>query len=259
MDWLTFILIVLMLPFLWQWMRDVSSHIRRTQLVKAMERSRKSTVITIVHKEQKNRLFGMTRSSMIDLDDAGRVLDAVRKTPVEQPIDLVLHTPGGYVIAAEQITEALAEHGGTVTAFVPYYALSGGTLIALAADEIVMDERAVLGRIDPQLLYFPAQSVKKAIRAKGEEKATEPGLVLGDMAQKALRQVQDFMWQILTKKGYSEPVAEVIAGELISDQFLHDAPIFCTEATKWGLRVKTEVPAAVYEIVKFTGAPSMYQ
>jgi len=53
--------------------------------------------------------------------------------------------PGGLVLAAEQIAPALRRHSGTVTVFVPRYAMSGGTLIALAADEIVMDPNAVLG------------------------------------------------------------------------------------------------------------------
>jgi len=43
-----------------------------------------------------------------------------------------------------------------VTVFVPHYAMSGGTLIALTADEIVMDPNAVLGPVDPQIGNMPA-------------------------------------------------------------------------------------------------------
>jgi ClpP class serine protease len=63
------------------------------------------------------------------------VLGAIRTTRSGTPIDIILHTPGGLVLAASQIASALAEHDGTVRAIIPHYAMSGGTLIALAADE----------------------------------------------------------------------------------------------------------------------------
>ncbi|WAH44458.1 ATP-dependent Clp protease proteolytic subunit [Alicyclobacillus fastidiosus] len=67
---------------------------------------------------------------------------AIRMTPDFMPIDLILHTPGGIVLASEQIAHALSHHPSKVTVFVPHYAMSGGTMIALSADEIVVDENA---------------------------------------------------------------------------------------------------------------------
>ena len=73
----------------------------------------------------------------------------------------ILHTPGGLVLASEQIAQALLRRTGRVTVFVPHYAMSGGTLIALAADEIVMDPNAVLGPVDPQIGEYPAASIMR--------------------------------------------------------------------------------------------------
>jgi ClpP class serine protease len=249
-DWLSVLFILLLLPFAWQWLRDVAAHVQLLGLIRGLERSRGSKVVVLIHKEQKSRLFGMTRPAMIDLGSADRLLDELRKAPVDKPVDVILHTPGGIVIAAEQIAQALAARCGRVTAFVPLHALSGGTLVAIAADEIAMDKNAVLGRIDPQLLYFPAQSIKKVVDAKGEEKASEPAIILGDMARKALVQVQDFARHVLAQKGYSKTTAEHITEELISDKLLHDAPVFLAEASGWGLHVTPKVPEAVYQIVK---------
>jgi ClpP class serine protease len=78
------------------------------------------------------------------------------------PIDLVLHTPGGLVLAAMQIARAVEAHKAKVTVYVPVYAMSGGTLIALAANEIVLGEFSMLGPIDPQIAGFPAASIVKA-------------------------------------------------------------------------------------------------
>src|SRR3981189_3711670 len=86
-----------------------------------------------------------------------RMLEAMRARKIAQiegrrnsRVILVRHPPGGLVLAALQVARALGTHKAKVTVFVPHYAMSGGTLIALAADEIVMCEHSVLGPIDPQ-------------------------------------------------------------------------------------------------------------
>src|SRR5207244_3355657 len=98
---------------------------------------------------------------------ADNVRCAILLTPPEMRVDLIAHTPGGLVLAAEQIAFALKRHRGKVTVFVPHYAMSGGALIALAGDEIVMDPNAVLGPVDPQLgnqqAAFPAASILRAL------------------------------------------------------------------------------------------------
>jgi ClpP class serine protease len=129
------------------------AHIRR------LEKKRGSRVVTLIHRQESVSLLGVPVSRYIDVDDSERVLRAIKLTPPDYPIDLLLHTPGGLVLAAEQIAHALIRHGGKVTVFVPHYAMSGGTLLALAADEIVMDTNAVLGPVDPQLGEYPAVSV----------------------------------------------------------------------------------------------------
>src|SRR5205807_1940655 len=114
---------------------------------------------------------------------------AIRLTQPEQPLDLILHTPGGLVLAAEQIAKALVEHKGKVTVFVPHYAMSGGTLIALTADEIVMDPNAVLGPVDPQIGGLPAASILKLVELKKPAQVSDEMLVLADMAAKAPLQI----------------------------------------------------------------------
>jgi ClpP class serine protease len=95
----------------------------------------------------------------IDIDDSEAVIRAIEMTGKKVRIDLVLHNPGGLVLAAGQIASALADHPAQVTVYVPHYAMSGATLISLAADQIVMAPSAVLGPVDPQLgapLTIPA-------------------------------------------------------------------------------------------------------
>ena len=142
----------------------------RRNLLRRLEQERGSRVITLIHRQEGSGLLGLAFGRYIDIDDSEQLLRAIRLTPHEMPIDLLLHTPGGLVLASDQIAYALKRHDGKVTVIVPHYAMSGGTLVALAADEILMDPDAVLGPVDPQLGSlprgsWPAASILKALRA----------------------------------------------------------------------------------------------
>src|SRR6266581_9210251 len=112
----------------------------RQRLIAKIERERKSRVILLVHRQETMNFLGFPVLRYIDINDSEEVLRAIHLTDPSVPLDIVLHTPGGLVLAALQIARAIHKHKGKVTVFVPHYAMSGGTLIALAADEIVMCE-----------------------------------------------------------------------------------------------------------------------
>jgi len=187
-------------------------------------------------------------ASYIDIDDSEAVLRAIRLTPAEQPIDVILHTPGGLVLAAEQIARALAEHKGKVTVFVPHYAMSGGTLIALAADAIMMDPNAVLGPVDPQIGELPAASIVKVLEVKKPERVSDLAVILADMAQKARVQVNAFVTELLLKH-YPEDKAKQLATTLSQGRWTHDYPITVQVARSLGIQVSTEMPRTVYDLM----------
>src|ERR1700730_9633685 len=117
----------------------------RVRKINQIENQRNSRVILLVHRQETMRLLGFPVARYIDINDSEEVLRAIQMTDDDVPIDLILHTPGGLVLAALRIAEAIHLHKGKVTVFVPHYAMSGGTLIALSADEIVMSRHSVLG------------------------------------------------------------------------------------------------------------------
>src|SRR6185295_18449764 len=110
----------------------------RQRMISKIENDRGSRVILLVHRQEMMSFLGFPVYRYIDVNDSEEVLRAIHMTDRSVPIDLVLHTPGGLVLASLQIARAIHKHQGKVTAFVPHYAMSGGTLIALAADDIVM-------------------------------------------------------------------------------------------------------------------------
>src|SRR6478736_6567505 len=220
----------------------------RASVLERFQQERKTRVIALIHRQETVTLFGVPVSSSISIEDSEAVLRAIRLTPPEQPIDVILHTPGGLVLAAEQIARALVEHKGKVTVFVPHYAMSGGTLIALAADEIVMDGNAVLGPVDPQIGDMPAASIVKILDFKKPSQVGDEMLVLIDMAAKARVQVATFVADILLKH-YPKKKAAEIATILSEGRWTHDFPIMVDGALQLGLKVSTNMPRMVYDLM----------
>ena len=227
---------------------------RRLATMRNIEKKRGSRVITMIHRQETMSFLGFPVARYIDIEDSEQVLRAVRMTPAEMPIDLVLHTPGGLVLASEQIACALKRHKGKVTVFVPHYAMSGGTLVSLAADEIVMDPDAVLGPVDPQLGspqsgYFPAVSILKALEQPNPNREDHT-IIMGDVARKAIQQVNTTVYELLLEHQSPERAAE-LAKMFSEGRWTHDYPISFEEAREMGLPVSSEVPQEVYQLMEY--------
>ena len=226
--------------------------VRRQMAIRALEVKRRSRVITMIHRQETMSFFGFPISRYIDIEDSEYILRAIRMTPPDMPIDLILHTPGGLVLASEQIACALKRHRGKVTVFIPHYAMSGGTLIALSADEIVMDPNAVLGPVDPQLGSpqggsYPAASILKALEEPNPNRDDQT-LILGDIARKAINQVYKTVYNLIKNK-MPEEKAKELAKTLSEGRWTHDYPITYEEAKELGLPVTDQVPPEVYELM----------
>ncbi|MBX5476417.1 MAG: ATP-dependent Clp protease proteolytic subunit [Clostridia bacterium] len=246
-----------LLVFLWSLAplyRQRLLHQKRVQLIRAIERSRGSRLISLIHRQESVSFLGIPISRYITIEDSEEVLRAIHLTPEDVPIDMILHTPGGLVLAAEQIAQALRRHRAPVTVFVPHYAMSGGTLIALAADRVVMDPNAVLGPVDPQLGNYPAVSLLRAVREKGRDKVDDQTLILADIAEKAVAQVQEFVVRLLETKMPKEE-AEKVATVLTHGKWTHDYPIDCDQLRALGLDVNCEMPEAVYRLMDLYPQP----
>jgi ClpP class serine protease len=243
-----FFLLTALQPMIRQRMLDRS----RARLLRDLERQRKSRVIALVHRQETMSLLGFPVARFINIEDSEEVLRAVQLTDPDLPIDLILHTPGGLVLASEQIANALVAHRAQVTVFVPHYAMSGGTLLALAADQIVMAPHAVLGPLDPQIGQWPAVSIMRAVARKeaGGKDIDDQTLILADVAAKAQRQVHDLVARILVRNGWEAERAGTLADAFTDGRWTHDYPITVDEARQLGLPVTTDVPNEVYRVMQ---------
>lgn len=248
--WL-FIIISFLTPMIRQRMLVAA----RLRTIDSLQRKRASRVITLIHRQEQMALFGIPLFRYIDIEDSEAILRAIRMTPPEVPIDLIIHTPGGLVLASEQIARALRAHEAPVTVFVPHYAMSGGTMVALAANRIVMDPNAVLGPVDPQLGEYPAASVLSAVAKKPISEVEDKTLIYADIAEKALKQVRDVLKHIMLEK-FDEQKAEELAKVLSDGRWTHDYPITVEEATSLGLPISTNVPEEVYTLMDLYPQPA---
>jgi ClpP class serine protease len=230
----------------------------RQRLISKIEHDRGSRVILLVHRQETMSFLGFPVYRYIDVDDSEEVLRAIHMTDKEVPIDLILHTPGGLVLAALQIAEAVKKHKGKVTVFVPHYAMSGGTLISLAAREIVMSEHAVLGPVDPQLGKYPAASVLKVIAKKPIKDVEDETLIMADQAEKAIFQVRESVKELLQGKPTNGKVDE-LARLLSEGTWTHDFPITYERAQALGLPVSSNIPDDVLKLMALYPQPTRTQ
>lgn len=249
--WLFFVVSSFVQPLLQQRMLLA----RRIAAIRGLEGSRGSRVITLIHRQEAFSFFGFPFGRYIDVEDSEAILRAIELTDPSVPIDLIVHTPGGLVLAAEQIANALAHHPAAVTVMVPHYAMSGGTLIALAADRILMAQSAVLGPVDPQIGKYAAASILSAVGRKDVNEVDDETLIMADMAGKARDQVRAFVVGLLVGNGTTEDEADRLAGILSEGRWTHDYPITVRTATDLGLRVSTELPSEAREIMALYPQP----
>jgi len=231
------------------WLKQKNLESSRISLFNRIEKERKSRIITLIHRQETMSILGIPLIRYINIEDSEAVLRAIRLTDPDMPIDIILHTPGGLVLAAEQISLALIRHKAKVTVFVPHYAMSGGTMVSLAADEIVMDENAVLGPVDPQLGQYPAVSILEVLKKKDKNEIDDETMIQADIAEKAIRQVKIFVEKLLVENKCSKEKAEKLSQTLTEGRWTHDYPITYEEANELGLCVSTEMPKEIYELM----------
>ncbi|PIR23173.1 MAG: hypothetical protein COV44_04230 [Deltaproteobacteria bacterium CG11_big_fil_rev_8_21_14_0_20_45_16] len=251
--WILFFLLFFV-PFIQQrWLART-----RKKFIREIEINRSSRVIVLVHRQEFLSMFGLPFFKYINIEDAEQILRAIRKTDPKTSIDLIIHTPGGLVLASTQIAMALKRHPGPVRVLIPHFAMSGGTLLALAADEILMSQNAVMGPVDPQVDQYPAASLLRAVKRKPLSEVDDKTLILADQAEKAIAQLEQTVVSLLDKKMDSS-LALSLAQKLTSGTWTHDYPISFEEAKKLGFLVSQEIPDEVIDLMELYPQPTRRQ
>ena len=86
----------------------------------------------------------------IAMEDVNGFMNALHGAPTEKGLSLILHTPGGDPNAVESIVDYLHAKFEYIEVVVPFLAMSGGAMISLASDKLILGRQSQLGPIDPQ-------------------------------------------------------------------------------------------------------------
>ena len=229
----------------------------RQRIIEGLERERGTKVITMIHKKELWTEPG--EDPEIGIEDTVKVLMEIQKTPPNKPIDMIIHTPGGYAVAAQMMAMAIKFHPAKVTVMIPFYAMSGGSLMSLAAGEIRMEKYSVLGPVDPQIPtpggMHPAGALATLMKTKPIQTISDKMVILAESGNLEVENAKAFVMWLLEGK-MDEQQAERVADFLARGYMSHATPITLDVARTLGLNVVEGVPDKVYELFKtfaFTG------
>ncbi len=218
----------------------------RIDIIERMEAARGSRVLTLVHRREP---WGEGDGGFITIEDSEALVAQIRRTPANMAIDLIIHTPGGVALAAEMIAMAVKRHPGKVRAIVPFYAMSGGSMIALAAHEVLMEKESILGPLDPQIDGMPSRSLITLPARKPIQTISDQMVVLSEVAQRSVDQVKEIVKWLLEDK-MAPKDRDAVAVFLTGGYLSHDTPIVPRVLRELGLNVREEIPNEVYELFR---------
>ena len=164
----------------------------------------------------------------ITLTETEAVLSWMHRAP-PGPFGMIIHALGGFSTAVDHLARAMRMYEHPITAYVPYRAMSGGTLLALAADRIQMNATAILGPVDPQLAGFPAHSIATLLEKKPIERMSEEWYVLALESRKAIDETTRLVRELV-----ASPTA---VSRLTNGDTTHGLGIGLSEAQEIGLPV----------------------
>ena len=213
---------------------------RRAQIIREIEEERGTKVITLIHRKEPWGTEGPV------IEESERILQQIRETPADKPIDLILHTTGASTFAAHMIAMALYFRKSKVTVIIPFYALSNGTLLALAGDEILMEKYSILGTVEPHFGGMPAAPVMSLTTRIPAEMVSDFMILLADRARMETEHTREFLRWLL-KKQMNDEQAEQVTDFLVKGGVTVSTPITLDVVRAMGLKVNA-VPEKVYQL-----------
>lgn len=144
------------------------------------------------------------RFSAITWADKKYLMDTFHGMEAGKDLALIIHTQGGSIGAVQGIVEYMHKMFGDITAIVPLYAMSGGSMICLACDRIVMGKHSQIGPIDPQIIVpgkygCSARRITNTFKRATEEIMADNGKgfvwshFLASMAPGLLQEAEDLL------------------------------------------------------------------
>jgi ClpP class serine protease len=194
----------------------------------------KRHILFIKHTEQ-----GLFDASMIDQKTLSKVAEALNEFK-GKPFDMIIHTPGGEVFSAMYISRMLKQYPGHIRTIIPMYSMSGGTLLALSTDELVMAPSSCLGPVDPQLgtlfKFGSAKSWDRILKFKGK-KAEDSSISLAYTGKQYTQSIKNHMLKTVDF-GLSKSQKETFINFITSGDVEHAYALTPMELKNFGFKIR---------------------
>lgn len=201
--------------------------------LKALNKITKRNIILIKHTS--NELFNQ---SMITQDTLREVTHIMNKMGGAD-FDLILHTPGGEIFSSLAISRLIKQYPGKIRAIIPMYSMSGGSLLALSCDEIVMTPNACIGPIDPQISslfkFGSAKAWEKIVQFKGK-KAEDQSISFAMMGKQYTKSIQQHLKNVIDFD-LSSSQKERFVKFLTDGNVEHSYPLTVLDLERVGIKV----------------------
>jgi hypothetical protein len=178
----------------------------------------------------------------IAYEEASYLCEKIRRSK-KSPLLVILHTLGGYSFPSEMIANAIKHHPNKKSACVPYVAMSGGTVIALATDKIHMGKDAFLGPIDTQYRGFPAVAFDQLRKDKHPDAISDEVMLTSYMVDQHMKKAMERAMSVLNPAHQVKDDKEFVVRELMAAGRHHAEPISYAEAKKLHINVDTHMPS----------------
>jgi len=151
----------------------------RRFVMQRFEKKRKSRATTLIHRQETMSFLGIPFTRCLDVDDSKQVLRAVHLTPEDMHVDLILDTPGGLVLAAEQIAQALVRKDALIAQVEEYLATYNVQIYSMSMPTRVQDPKEFAEHKDRASIWM--RSVERAwfsipSLASGSQEYVSPGV-----------------------------------------------------------------------------------
>lgn len=178
-----------------------------------------ATIYVDTTKEVGNYLSAIV-GSKLDANTHESFLLNYSKLQPDEAFTVVLTTYGGSMLYSLMIANIIATHKGKTRVEVPRIAMSGGTIIALMADEIAMDKNACVGSIDLQMM-LPIKSIIPTVKKHKDNS------ILCSIAYDLMNRYQsDYLSKVkeLIKMKYPDTYSKIL--NFFYHRYSHEIPMF---------------------------------
>ena len=232
-----------------------------TNCIAAVEKEFNTDIIILIDEFWDDKHKNLV-DNIIDIDNNEKFIERLFNIAMKSKCDtlsLLVYTDGGTIFTSDMIIELLLTLNKTVNIYVPLYAYSAGTMIALCADNLYLGQSSILGPVDPQISFTTANncsedeaSSKCLMDMLKEKEELEDIFYIKALESKALHQdnidnlnkIMDIKHKYLSKNMRSSLITEFASGK-----HPHHKPFSKNKIESLGIKVADVIPNSINELV----------